>query len=52
MVMEEFGGSLVDKSVEAEAVGDVIVTLDPGMLSGMTGEAIELGEFQSLPQSA
>ena len=35
-VIAEFGGSLVDESVEAEATGDVI----------------ELEEFQSQPQSA
>ena len=36
VVIAEFGGSLVDESVEAEAVGDVI----------------ELEEFWSQPQSA
>ena len=49
-VMSEFGGSLVDKCVEAETAGDV--TLDPDMSSGMTGDVIELEEFQSQPQSA
>ena len=51
-VMAEFGGSLVNDSMGAEAVGDEIVTLDLDMPSGMTGDAIELEEFQSQPQSA
>ena len=52
VVMAEFGGSLVGECVEAEAVGDEIVTLDLDMSSGTTGDAIELEEFQSQPQSA
>ena len=48
-VIEEFGGSLVDKSAEAEAVVDEIVAPDPNMLSGTTGDEIELEEFQSGP---
>ena len=43
--MGEFGGSLVDECVEAEAMGDV--TPDPDMSSGTTGDVIELEEFQS-----
>ena len=50
-VMAEFGGSLVDESVEAEAAADDIVTPDPDMSSGMT-EGIELEEFQSRLHSA
>ena len=38
----------MDESVEAEAVG--VVTLDPDMSSGTTGDAIELEEFQSRSQ--
>ena len=49
-VMAEFGGSLVDEHVEAEAAGDV--TPDPDMSSGTIGDMIELEEFQSQPQSA
>ena len=46
-VMAEFGGSLVDDNVEAEAAGDV--TPAPDVSSGTTQEVIEL--FQSRPQS-
>ena len=46
-VMAEFGGSLVDESVEAEAAGDVIdMTLDPYMSSGTTVDEIEMEEAQ------
>ena len=45
--MAEFGGSFADESVEAEAAEDDIVTLHPDMSSGMTGDEIELGNFQS-----
>ena len=48
-VIAEFGGSLVDDNVEAEAAGDV--TPAPDVSSGTTGEVIELDEFQSRPQS-
>ena len=51
-VMAEFGGSLVDESVEAEAVGGGVVTLDPDISSGTTGDEIELEAFQSPPQGA
>ena len=50
--MAEFGGSLVDDSVEAEAARDDIVTLDPNMSAGTTGDGIELEEVQAQPQSA
>ena len=40
-IMAEFGGSLSDDSVEAEAVGDEIVTANPD------GDGIELEAFQS-----
>ena len=43
-VMAEFGGSLVGKSVEAEAAADEIVSV-PDMLSGTAGDEIELEEF-------
>ena len=49
-VMAEFGGSLVDDSVEAEAVADDIVTPGPDMLSGMMGDEIELEGFESWRQ--
>ena len=49
-VMAEFGGSLVDESVEAEAAGDVTPGSD--MSSEMTGDMIELEEFQSQSQGA
>ena len=49
--MAEFGGSLVDESVEAEAVGVGIVTSDPNMSLGTTGD-IELEELQLRPQGA
>ena len=52
MVTAEFGGSLVDDSVAAEAAGDEIVTPGPDMSSGTMGDEIELEEFQSWPQSA
>ena len=45
-VMAEFGGSLVDENVEAEAAGDDIVTLDPDMSSGTMVDGIELEEAQ------
>ena len=48
VVMAEFGGSLVDECVEAEAMGDV--TPDPDISSGTTGDVMELEEFQSQPQ--
>ena len=50
MVMAEFGGSLVDEHVEAEAVGDVTPGSD--MSSETTGDMIKLEEFQFQPQSA
>ena len=50
-VMGEFGGSLVDESVKAEAVGDDIVTPDPDMSSGTTAYEIELKEGQPGRQS-
>ena len=43
-VMAEFGGSLVDESVEAEAARDDIVTPDPDMSSGTTGDVMKLEE--------
>ena len=46
-VMAEFGGSLVDERVEAETAGNAT-----NMSSGTTGDAIELEEFWSQPQSA
>ena len=46
-VMAEFGGSFVDVGVEAEAARGDIVSLDPDMSSGTTGDEIELEEFQS-----
>ena len=49
--MAEFGGSLVDGSVEAEASRDDLVTLDPDISLGMTGDVIELERIQSRPQS-
>ena len=49
-VIAEFGGSLVDESVEAKAARDDIVNLDPDMSSGTTGDEIELEGFQSQPQ--
>ena len=51
-VMAEFGGSLVDDSVEAEAARDEIMTPDPNMSAGMTGNEIEPEEFQPRPQCA
>ena len=52
-VMAEFGGSLVDEGVEAEAAGDEIVTLAPDMLSssGTTGDESELDQGQLWRQS-
>ena len=41
MVMAEFGGSLVDDSVEVEAARDDIVAPDHNMSSGTTGNEIE-----------
>ena len=52
MVMAEFGGSLVDESVDAEAVGCMIVSRDPDMSSRMTGDEIELAEVQPRRQSS
>ena len=49
--MGEFGGSLVDESVEAEAVGDDIVTQDPDISLGTMGYEIELEEAQPGRQS-
>ena len=48
-VMAEFGGSLVDDSVESEAATDEIasVILGPDMSSVMTQDEIELEGFQS-----
>ena len=51
VVTAESGGSLADESVEAEAAGGEIVTLDPNVSSGMMGNDIELEEFQPRPQS-
>ena len=51
-VMAEFGGSLVDERVEAEASADEMVTPDLDMSSGMMGNVVELEEFQSQPHSA
>ena len=44
--MAEFGRSLVDERVEAEAARDGVLTPDPDKPLGTTGEAIELEEFQ------
>ena len=49
--MAEFGGSLVDEGVEAEAAGDEIVTLAPDMSSGTTGDESELDQAQLWRQS-
>ena len=49
--MAEFGGSLVDESVEAEAMTDEIVTPDPDMSSETTGDEVEVEAFQSRRQS-
>ena len=46
MVMAEFGGSLVDDSVEAEAAADKIMTPVPDVLSGTMRDEIELEGFQ------
>ena len=46
-IMEEFGGSLGDDSVEAEATRDEIVTPDPDISSGTTEDDIELEEVLS-----
>ena len=48
-VMAEFGGSLADESVEAEAAVNEIMTPLPDMLSGTMGGEIELEVFQSRP---
>ena len=48
-VMAEFGVSLVNESVEAEAVANEIVTPDPDMSSGTAGDEPEA--FQSRRQS-
>ena len=50
-IMAEFGGSLVEDSVDAEATGDEVLTPDPDMLSGTTGNEIKLEEVQSWRQS-
>ena len=50
-VMAEFGGSLVDDSVDAETTGDEVLTPDPDMLSGTTEDEIKLEEVQSWRQS-
>ena len=49
--MAEFGGSLVDDSIEAEAARDDVMTSDPDMSAGTTGDGIELEEVQPQPQS-
>ena len=49
--MAEFGGSLADEHVNAEAAGCVIVPLDPDMPTRMTGDEIELAEAQLWRQS-
>ena len=46
-IMTEFGGSLADGSVEAEAAEDEIVTANPDILSGTMGDGNELEAFQS-----
>ena len=50
-VMAEFGGSLVDDSVDVEAGEDEIVAPDHNVLSGTTGNEIEAEAFQSRRQS-
>ena len=50
MVMAEFGGSLADEIVEAEAAREEIMTPDHDMSSGTTRDAIKLEEVQSWPQ--
>ena len=50
-IMAEFGGSLADEHVNAEAAGCVIVPLDPDMPTRMTGDEIELAEAQLWRQS-
>ena len=50
-VMAEFGGSLVDDNVEAEAAGDDVVAPDPDISSGTTGNEVRLEEVQSRRQS-
>ena len=42
----------MNDSVEAEGATDDIMTPDPDMSSGTTGDMIELEQFQSQPQSA
>ena len=50
--MAEFGGSLVDDSVESEAATDEIasVILGPDMSSATTQDEIDLEGFQSRSQ--
>ena len=47
--MEEFGGSLADESVEAEAAANKIMTPVPDVLLRTMGGEIELEGFQSRP---
>ena len=47
--MAEFGGSLVDESVAAEALWEEV---EPSVPAGTTEGGIELEEFQPRPQSA
>ena len=49
MVMSEFGGSLVDESVEAEASRE---DSGPDIIAGMIEHGVELEEFQSRTQGA
>ena len=46
-VMAEFGDSLVDERIEAEAAGEMIVAPYPDTSSGTTGDEIELEEALS-----
>ena len=50
--MAEFGGSLVDDSVESEPAGDGIVTPDPDMSTRTMGDESELDETRPQRQSA
>ena len=47
--MEEFSGSLVDESIEAEGSREGV---EPDRLAGTTQDEIELEEFHSWPHSA
>ena len=49
VVMSEFGGSLVDESVEAEASRE---DSGPDIIAGMNEHGVELEEFQSRTQGA